>query len=66
MTQECLQQFKGPKKGKLFQLRGMHWVSICRLFYVDDAYCWHVTNIEKSCKVLAKLLKSTHSTTSLH
>ena len=29
MIQECLQQFKGPKKGKVFQLRGTHWVSIC-------------------------------------
>ena len=29
MIQECLQQFKGPKKGKEFQLRGTHWVSIC-------------------------------------
>jgi hypothetical protein len=29
MIQECLQQFKGPKKGKVFQLRRTHWVSIC-------------------------------------
>jgi len=65
MIQECLQQFKGPKKGKVFQLRGMHWVSICQLFYVDNAYCWYVTNIEKACKVLAKLSESTHSTNSL-
>jgi hypothetical protein len=28
MIQECLQQFKGPKKGKVFQLCRMHWVSI--------------------------------------
>jgi hypothetical protein len=65
MIQECLQQFKGPKKGKVFQLCRTHWVSICRLFYVDNAYCWYVTNIEKACKVLAKLLESTHSTNSL-
>jgi hypothetical protein len=65
MIQECLQQFIGTKKGKVFQLRGMHWVSICRSFYVDNAYCWNVTNIEKACKVLAKLLESTHSTNSL-
>jgi hypothetical protein len=55
MIQECLQQFKGPKKGKVFQLCGMHLVSLCRPFYVDDAYCWYVTNIEKARKVLAKL-----------
>ncbi len=65
MIQACLQQFKGPKKGKVIQLRRTHWVSICQLFYVDDAYCWYVTNIEKACKVLAKLLESTHSTNSL-
>jgi hypothetical protein len=65
MIQACLQQFKGPKKGKVFQLRGSHWVSICHSFYVDDAYCWYVTNFEKACKVLAKLLESTHSTNSL-
>ena len=65
MIQECLQHFKGPKKRKLFQLPRMHWVSICRLFYVDNAYCWYVTNIEKDCKVLAKLSESTHSTNSL-
>jgi hypothetical protein len=65
MIQECLQQFKGPKKGKVFQLRGTHWVSICQLFYVDNAYCWYVTNIEKACKVLSKLLESTHSNNSL-
>ncbi len=29
MIKECLQQFKGPKKGKVFQLCRMHWVSIC-------------------------------------
>ncbi len=29
MIQECLQQCKGPKKGKVFQLHGTHWVSIC-------------------------------------
>ncbi len=29
MIQTCLQQFKGPKKGKVFQLCGTHWVSIC-------------------------------------
>jgi hypothetical protein len=29
MIQECLQQFKGPKKGKVFQLRRMHCVPIC-------------------------------------
>ena len=29
MIQACLQQFKGPKNRKLFQLRGTHWVSIC-------------------------------------
>jgi hypothetical protein len=29
MIQECLQQFKAPKKGKVFQLPGTHWVSIC-------------------------------------
>ncbi len=62
MIQECLQQCKGPKKGKVFQLRGTHWVSICRSFYVDDAYCWRVTNIDKACKVLAELSASTHST----
>jgi hypothetical protein len=44
LIQECLQQFKGPKKGKVFQLCGTHWVSICRSFYVDDAHCWYVTN----------------------
>ncbi len=49
MIKECLQQFKGPKKGKVFQLRGTHLVSICQSFYVDDAYCWYVTNIEKAC-----------------
>ncbi len=65
MIQECLQQFKGPKKGKVFQLRGTHLVSMCRSFYVDDAYCRYVTNIEKACKVLAKLSESTHSTNSL-
>ncbi len=65
MIQECLQQFKGPKKGKVFQLHGTHRVSICRSFYVDDAYCWDVTNIEKACKVLANLSESTHSTNSL-
>jgi hypothetical protein len=64
MIQECLQQFKGPKNRKLFQLRGTHWVSIRRSFYVDIAYCWYVINIEKACKVLAKLLESTHSTNS--
>jgi hypothetical protein len=53
MIQACLQQLKGPRKGKVFQVRGMHWVSICRSFYVDDAYCSHVTNFEKACKVLA-------------
>ncbi len=65
MIQACLQQFKGPKKGKVFQLRGTHWVSICQSFYVDDAYCWYETDIEKACKVLAKLSESTHSTNSL-
>ena len=29
MIQECLQQFKGPEKGKVFQLCRTHWVSIC-------------------------------------
>jgi hypothetical protein len=29
MIQACLQQFKGPKKGKVFQLCESHWVSIC-------------------------------------
>ncbi len=29
MIQECLQQCKGPKKRKVFQLRRTHWVSIC-------------------------------------
>jgi hypothetical protein len=29
MIQECLQQCKGPKKGKVFQLCRTHWVSIC-------------------------------------
>jgi hypothetical protein len=29
MIQECLQQCKGPKKGKVFQLRETHWVSMC-------------------------------------
>jgi hypothetical protein len=65
MIQECLQQFKGPKKGKVFQLRGTHWVSICPSFYMEDVYCWLVTNIVKAFKVLAKLLASTHSTNSL-
>jgi hypothetical protein len=65
MIQACLQQFKGPKKGKVFQLHGTYWVSICQSFYVDDAYCWYVTNIEKAFNVLAKLLESTHSTNSL-
>ncbi len=65
MIQECLQQFKGPKKGKVFQLRRTHWVSICQSFYVVDTYCWYVTDIEKACKVLAKFLESTHSTNSL-
>ncbi len=65
MIQECLQQFKGPKKGKVFQLRETHWVSMCPSLYMDDAYCWHVTNIDKAFKVLAKLLASTHSTNSL-
>jgi hypothetical protein len=65
MIQECLQQFKGPKKGKVFQLRRTHWVSICQSFYMDDTYCWRVTNIDKACKVLAELSASTHSTNSL-
>jgi hypothetical protein len=65
MIQACLQQFKGPKKAKVFQLCGSHWVSICCSFYGDDAYCWYVTNFEKACKVLAELLESTHSTNSL-
>ncbi len=65
MIQECLQQCKDPKKGKVFQLCGMHWVSICPSFYVVNAFCWCVTNINKACKVLAKLLVSTHSTNSL-
>jgi hypothetical protein len=65
MIQECLQQCKGPKRGKVFQLHGTHWVSICQSFYVDSAYCWCVTNVDKACKVLAELLASTHSTNSL-
>jgi hypothetical protein len=65
LIQECLQQCKGPKNRKVFQLHGMHWVSICPSFYVDGAYCWCVTNIDKACKVLAKLSASTHSTISL-
>jgi hypothetical protein len=65
MIQECLQQCKGPKKEKVFQLCGTHWVSMCPLFYMDDAYCWHVSNIDKACKSLAKLSASTHSTNSL-
>jgi hypothetical protein len=66
MIQACLQQFKGPKKGKVFQLRKTHWVFICRSFYVDNAYCWYKTNFEKACEVLAELSESTHSTNSLH
>jgi hypothetical protein len=65
MIQACLQQFKGTKKGKMFQLCGMHWVSICQLFYSDNAYCWYVTNFEKAWKVLSKLFESTQSPNSL-
>jgi hypothetical protein len=32
MIQECLQQSKGPKKGKVFHLCRTHWVSICPSF----------------------------------
>jgi hypothetical protein len=63
--QDCLQQFKGPKKGKVFQLRQTHWVSICPSFYTDDSRCWRVTNIKKACEVLTFLSLSTYSTNAL-
>ncbi len=58
MIQACLQQLKGPKKGKVSQLGGMHWVSICHLFYVDNAYCWYVTNLKKLVKSLPNYQKA--------
>jgi hypothetical protein len=63
--QECLQQFKGPFGGKVFCLHGTHWVSICLLFYIDDAYCWCVINFEIACGALAKLLASQYFTNAL-
>ena len=63
--QECLQQFKGPMKGKVFQLRQTHWVSLCPSFYTDDSRCWRVTNIKKACEVLTFLSLSTYSTNAL-
>ncbi len=63
--QECLQQFKGPFGGKVFHLHGMHWVSICPLFYTDDAYCLRVTNFEIACEALAKISTSQYFTNAL-
>jgi hypothetical protein len=63
--QECLQQFKGGKKEKVFQLRQSHWVSICPSFNTDDSKCWRVTNIKKACEVLTILSLSTYSTNAL-
>jgi hypothetical protein len=63
--QECLQMFEGPFGGKVFCLRGMHLVSICSLFYTDNAYCWSVTNFEIACEALTKLLASQYFTYAL-
>jgi hypothetical protein len=50
--QECLQQLKGHTKGKVFWLRGTHWVSLSPSFYTDDAYCWPVVDFEVAGAVL--------------
>jgi hypothetical protein len=63
--QECLQLFEGLFGGKVFCLHGMHWVSICPLFYTEDAHCWHVTNFEIACEPLAKLSASQYFTNAL-
>jgi hypothetical protein len=39
-------------KGKVFWLRGMHWVSLSPPYYTDDTHCWHVINVEKASVVL--------------
>jgi hypothetical protein len=56
--QECLQQLKGHMKGKVFWLRGMHWVSLSPSFYTDDAYCWPVVDFEVAGAVLNLLQSS--------
>jgi hypothetical protein len=63
---ECLQLFESPFGGKGFHLHGTHWVSMCPLFYTDNAYCWRVTNFEIACEALAKLLASRYFTNALH
>ncbi len=63
--QECLQLFEGPFGGKVFCLRGTHWISIGPMFYTDDAYCWHVNNYEIACEALAKLFASQYFTNAL-
>lgn len=49
---ECLQQYPGPKNGKVFRLRRSHWVSINPCFLTDDANCWPVVNFKVACAVL--------------
>ncbi len=63
--QECHQLFEGLFGGKVFCLRGMHWISICPSCYTDDAYCWRVTNFEIACEALVKLLVSQYFTNAL-
>jgi hypothetical protein len=52
-------------RGKVFCLHEMHWVSICPLFYTDDAFCWRESSFEIACEALAKLSASQYVTNSL-
>ena len=44
---ECLQQERGHLKGKVFQLRETHWVSLTPFYSADDKHCWKVMDYEE-------------------
>ncbi len=56
---------KVPRKEKCFNYVKHIGFPFVDCFMLKTFYCWYVTNIEKACEVLAKLLESTHSTNSL-
>ena len=51
---EVFDQFNKKIGGRIFHLKGHHWVSLTKEYYTDDAYRYEVNNYEEAVQELSK------------
>ena len=51
---EVFDKFNKKIGGRIFHLKGHHWVSLTKEYYTDDAYRYEVNNYEEAVQELSK------------